>query len=572
MYLHQKRNSAMHRAFSQDRKGSITVLTSAAMVTMLCLGGLVIDLGDIFEAHRALQGTSDLAVIAAASNLPIATVAADSVAGDNGYAASAVNSVITGVYTNNPAIPINLRFTPAPAAASNAAKVIMSSPQKLFYNGAFNMAMGGKSGALPNSEIVGAQSIAVNTVSASFTVGSGLATLNGGLINSVLGGLLGGNLSLSVMDYQSLLSTQIDLFQFSNALATELNLTGVTYNQVLSGTISLGAFVQALQTAGANSAAAGAINQIVTAIGNSTETINLSQLVNFGPFKYYQVGAPEVMPVTVSVYQLLTLAGQLAGGGHQISLALGVAIPGISTVSGTLTVGEPPVSSSMITVGATSTSVHTAQTRLQLNVNLLSLLGTAAVRLPLYIELASATATMSQLSCNVMDAPGSSVTLAVTPAVANTWIGSVTPASAMTDFTTEPTVSPANLVNLQVLGLGLVSVNGAANVPVSNVQPTNLTYSYTDIQNDTMKTTSTTDFFASAFSGLVSSLSLNATLLGVPVAVPPGTLAALQPMLTAVATPTDQLVTEVLQTMGVSLGVANAWVTGVHCAPAMLAQ
>ena len=108
------------------------------------------------------------------------------------------------------------------------------------------------------------------------------------------------------------------------------------------------------------------------------------------------------MAATVSASQLLTLAAGLADGGHQISLALGTTIPGIASVSGTMTVGEPPVGTTLVTIGSTGASVHTAQTRLMLRIGLLNTLGGNAVTLPLYLELASGTASLSSIGCNLL--------------------------------------------------------------------------------------------------------------------------------------------------------------------------
>jgi len=69
---------------------------------------------------------------------------------------------------------------------------------------------------------------------AAFSVGSRLASLNGGILNALLGGLLGGNISLSVMDYNSLVSADVDVLSFTDALATQLHLTGVSYSDVLA--------------------------------------------------------------------------------------------------------------------------------------------------------------------------------------------------------------------------------------------------------------------------------------------------------------------------------------------------
>ena len=70
---------------------------------------------------------------------------------------------------------------------------------------------------------------------ATFAIGSRLVSLNGGLLNAILGRMLGTTLSLSAMDYQALIDAHIDAFDFLNALATRLDLTGVTYDSVLSG-------------------------------------------------------------------------------------------------------------------------------------------------------------------------------------------------------------------------------------------------------------------------------------------------------------------------------------------------
>ena len=42
-----------------------------------------------------------------------------------------------------------------------------------------------------------------------FAVGSRLASLNGGIVNQLLSGLLGTSVSLSVMDYNALLASRV---------------------------------------------------------------------------------------------------------------------------------------------------------------------------------------------------------------------------------------------------------------------------------------------------------------------------------------------------------------------------
>ena len=79
------------------------------------------------------------------------------------------------------------------------------------------------------------------------------------------------------------------------------------------------------------------------------------------------------------------------------------ATPGIAAASLKLGIGERPVGTSLVRVGRTGASVHTAQTRLLLTVDLIGSGAAAMVRLPLYLELASATARLTGLQCSPGD-------------------------------------------------------------------------------------------------------------------------------------------------------------------------
>ncbi|MBE8335766.1 hypothetical protein IQA65_16970, partial [Leptospira borgpetersenii serovar Ballum] len=68
---------------------------------------------------------------------------------------------------------------------------------------------------------------------AMFSIGSRLASLDGGLANALLSGLLGSNVSLTVMDYRALAGGRVNLLQFSDALATELGVTAGDYDALL---------------------------------------------------------------------------------------------------------------------------------------------------------------------------------------------------------------------------------------------------------------------------------------------------------------------------------------------------
>ena len=114
--------------------------------------------------------------------------------------------------------------------------------------------------------------------------------------------------------------------------------------------------------------------------------------------------------------------------------------------------------------------MHTAQKRLLLQV-LLAGSGQASgsgqvsvVDLPVYIEVASGTATLNTISCGRPDMSTSTVTLGVTPGVVSAWIGAVSDAD-MTNYRSEPNPGPATLVNLAPLGI----ISGLANASITKL-------------------------------------------------------------------------------------------------------
>jgi uncharacterized membrane protein len=113
----------------------------------------------------------------------------------------------------------------------------------------------------------------------------------------------------------------------------------------------------------------------------------------------------------------------------------------------------------------------------------------------------------------------------------------------------------------------VVTVTGSANATVGNTTPVAVPFSYSDIQSKVVKSTSTTDFAGS----LISSLVGKTTLTVAPLAALPTLPALVTGILTAAETPLDQLLTSVLQTAGVHLGVADTWVDGARCGAALLA-
>ncbi len=539
--------------FRADQRGGFAIMSAILMVVVIGAAALGIDVGAIFAERRRTQSTTDLAAIIAANNLATATAAATATATRNNYPASSVIGVELGVYQANAALSPQARFV-ASATPANAARVTLQSQAPLTF-GKFLTGL--------DSFTIRTSATASNTAMASFSIGSRLASLNGGLLNAMLGSMLGTSLSLSAMDYNALLNTRVDLFDTMSALATRLNLTAGTYNDLLTASAKPGDVIAALQSVTGASTAASALSSVVQALAGSATRISLGQIASLSSYGDLNVGQKPKVGVSVSALDLLNAVAEVANGNNQIATSLSLGLPGIASVSVQVAVGERPQGSGWIAVGKEGVSVHTAQTRALLSIQLVGSGSVSVVNLPVYVEVASGTATLKKISCGQPDISTSSVTLAVTPGIVDAWIGNVTQAQ-MTNFTSKPSPGAATLVNL-----GLVTVTGRAHAGMGNTTPTDVIFSYADIQAQTKKTVTTSNFTSSLTSSLLGDLQLavNVGPLGLPI---PGLAGLVSGIIGGATGSIDQVITSVLSTLGVGVGQADVWVSGVRCDGAVL--
>jgi uncharacterized membrane protein len=113
-------------------------------------------------------------------------------------------------------------------------------------------------------------------------------------------------------------------------------------------------------------------------------------------------------------------------------------------------------------------------------------------------------------------------------------------------------------------------VSGYAHASLSNLNPTSVSFSYSDIQQGTAKLTSTTDYVAQIVSSLIGNLQVNANVAGLGIGVPAGLQSLVTTTVVNASNPIDQLVASVLTGLGVSVGTATTWVTGVSCGNSVL--
>ncbi|WP_371422999.1 pilus assembly protein TadG-related protein [Tardiphaga sp.] len=543
--------------FRTDQRGNIAIMSAGGMILAVCCAALGVDIGTIAADRRKTQAAADLAAIVAASNLSNATNAAQAAVTSNNYPASALIGVELGTYTANSAVAAQSRFVTPATGTANAARVSLQTATPLYFSHFFTGS---------NNFTIKTTATATTTAMASFSIGSRLASLNGGLLNSVLGSMLGTTLSLSVMDYNALLGARIDAFTFLSALAMRVGLTGVTYDTLLKSNVKIGdvlsAALSAQQATNGSGTATTALSTISQASASVTTRITPGTLIDAGPYANLIVGVKPKDGVSISLYDLLQATAGIANGTNQIAASVNLGLPGITSASLTATIGARPQGSGWIAVGTQGISVHTAQTRVLLSIQLIGSGSASLVNLPVYVEVASGTATLNKVSCGYPNVSTSSVTLGVTPGIVDAWIGNVTVAD-LNNVATKPTPGPAPLVNL----LGIPIVTAKAHAGMGNTTPGSVNFSYSDITSQTKKTVNTTNFTSSLTGSLLG--DLNISVLGLGLAIP-GLGGLVTSIISGATSSIDQLLAATLASLGVGIGQADVWVSGIRCDGAVL--
>ena len=520
-------------------------------------GALAIDVGSLYTERRTLQGVADLAAMAGAGTIDSAEQAVAATLRANGQTAEF--TVVRGRYTPDPQVNPESRFVPG-AQPFNAVQVRLEKPGQHYFS----------RGLFEKPAEIGVTATAATSAHASFSVGSRLLAVRDGLANRLLGALTGSEISLSVMDYEALLQLRVDAFEFMNGLATEIGLTAGTYDDVLASSATLGQVAAALQVAAeadGNPRAQAAISLLRMQLASVTRSVPLAHAVALGPLGSLQIGDRQPgLDAKLSALDLLNAAALAANGERQVSLALDARIPGVARVELALAVGEPMQSSPPNAIGQAGAVVRTAQLRLRLvaQIDGGNALGGSLIRLPLYVEAARATARLDRVECR--DGSGQGVAkIGATPAIAGVWIGEVGHA-AFSSFGVMPHVAKATLVDLR-----LASVRARSHVHVGNLEETELSFSPEDVEQGTIHRTDTRDMARSLLTSLIARTHLEVQLLGLGIGVPDAIRTAVAGALSSVAAPLDDLLHELLTTLGIHLGEADVRVNSVTCGGGVLA-
>ncbi|RYM11291.1 pilus assembly protein TadG-related protein [Sphingobium cupriresistens] len=532
------------RALARDRHGGVTFILAGSLFMLAGAATVAVDLGSVYLARRQLQGVADAAALAAADG---GRTAAEQLVGRSGISGAALATFDSGSYVADPSLPLDQRFR-AGDANGGAMRVEVRRRAPLF----FGRLLVGRDGI-----DLSARATAARTDAAAFSLGTGLASISGGLPNMLLSNLAGTELNLSVMDYNGLASANLDLLHVADALRVRTGRDGEAYGALFDRDIPLTDLLAAMADSAGTSPAAATLLALSSRIpGRSTR---LSDIVDLGPMRgaVSATGQPNILLDAFSMLRMV-LSPPL---GTTVPMDLRVTVPGLTSTRLMLVTGEGQARSPLMSITAKRDVVlRTAQTRIYLESSVATALsGIASVRVPLYVELAAAEARLSDIQCG----SDGGVTLAVTPSVGTAALGDVD-MTALTNFSAS--ANPRAAVLAQTLG---TRITGYANISLGGTQTHNVHFSPSEISAQQAKTVSTQDLTQGIAASLAGQTQIQVSLLGITIGNSP-----LSPLVGAVLGTTapllDGIVNSVTATLGVRVGAAEVRVHQRRCGMAAI--
>lgn len=365
-------------ASAHRQRGAIGLMAAITLGIALLFILLVIDTGRLYMEKRALQRVVDTAALEA-SNLNAvcsgtgvnALTQAKASAARNGYIVGSGNTLTAtcGTLTTG---SNNLRTFTASTTATQAIQVTAAQTVTTsFTNGLWTLLAGG---SFSTNTTLHATATAgyVGDPLAQLTIRSGLVSISSSqsaLLNALIGGVLGGSLNLTAVQYQGLANTNLNLLSYLNQAALSAGVTVGDYTTLLNTNVSVATLVQAAATVVQQSGSAVSVTSTlgqISALGSGS-TIKLGSLIQAA------TGTSTAgLDANVQLLQLVQGLVQVAGKGKALDISAGVNLGALANVSVKLGLIQPPQFSAtgnpdrakLNPTGADRIYVSTAQTRL----------------------------------------------------------------------------------------------------------------------------------------------------------------------------------------------------------------
>lgn len=584
--------------FRRDESGVVAIIVALMLTVLFGFVALGVDVAALYRDRARLQAASDLGAMSAIADAGAARTRAEDAITRNGRDAATLTGLQMGRYLRNPAIPRDQRFIPLDtgAATVNAALVTLDDASPLYFGQIFS----------DRTDVVLRRSaMATRTGAVSFSLGSHLADLDPATLNAVLTAQYGAGAQIALGDITLLAETPVNL---GALLQTLDGLTGgpsANPADILNAVTTADTLLDALEAelppaligslAGLTAAAAGQSVDVAAVVGGIDTQLGLTA-TDF--LTEIDISALDIVKATIGAEGLSPPA----------TLNTGLDVAGILGVDARLSAGEPPAQSGWVALGEAGVQLHRAAARLSLGIaadpGLLGALGTGVeatqLDLPVYLELAGATAALDEITCTGSRASDIAAAFSVshTPlhpengtAVAALYLGTL-PAGLNPTAPVDPaTLGFADLLTLRIeipvpllpnIVLADLVVQVRSHVTVGTSDTDRIAFTRGDVQDGaTTRRYGSELLVTSAVSTLLSSENTEIRirpdqqdLVTGSVAPVVNTLLANLPaqLLTALTVPLDGVIDGVLASTGLRLGVGELDLTGHHCELIRLVQ
>lgn len=329
------------------QRGSIIVFASLA-ISLVVIMLSVADIGFLYYYKREYQKAADLAAMAGARRLVsrdtgLRSCVGNAVPAAQQNAAQNLGARVYGITVDcgqwrPSANDAASRFdTGAASGQINAVRVQISGSPPRFLPFISPVTLTAQATALADQPL------------AQLTIRNGVASLNTAnsqLLDGVVGGLLGGSVNLtSVGGWNGLLSTDINLLRYLDAMAVDLGLDVGDYDAVLGTQITLRRMLDVGADVLSRGGGTGSVNVALQGL-NNLRAVNLpgmSQALTLGQLLNVQTGAPaSALDLGLNLLDVVQGGVQLASGGRVATINLPVTIPGVASIAADVQVIEPP--------------------------------------------------------------------------------------------------------------------------------------------------------------------------------------------------------------------------------------
>ena len=315
--------------------GAISVLAASALMLSLVMLALAVDSARLFYQDSETQGAADAAAVAAVTRYTQADPGDGSrlEAARQAANAAAERSIADGLQGVELEIgrvvseDRELSFQPDSTGVAARVSVARKTPTSLIAGWVF-----------PDDAVLSADAVAEQPQLIELQAGSGLARLDSGdspLLNALLGGLLGTELSLDLATYKGIADADIPLADLVDAHA------GVgSVDELLDTRVGLGELIDLVVAAAPEQTSA------MLQLGSIAAQVDPQLDLRLGDVLDVALPAREAAAnVGLNALSLIRLAAQAANEGSAVALELGSDVlddAGVADLDVSLALGEPP--------------------------------------------------------------------------------------------------------------------------------------------------------------------------------------------------------------------------------------